>query len=145
MTLMEKFANLTPKQKEEFAVITNAAELDAFASEHGIDLTDEEKAQAAEYFEKGRLPLSDDDLDLVAGGAAKDESPALAAADGRTHNLPAFSLLCACHHKNKWARSTNMYVKTMWIPDAKQYQNIICTAYMDIKCYKCGQQWEKYE
>lgn len=68
MTLMNKFANLTPEQREKFAEAKNTAALDAFASEHGIELTDEEKQDTLEYIKTGVLPLSDDELDAAAGG-----------------------------------------------------------------------------
>lgn len=57
MKLMEEFANLTPEQREKFAAVKDAAALDAYVFEINIELTEEEKTQAAEYFEKGMLPL----------------------------------------------------------------------------------------
>lgn len=132
MTLIQKFANLTPRQREKFAAIKDGAELDAFVSETNIDLTEEEKTQAGEYLKKGMLPLDDDDLDTVAGGATKDVSPGLAAADGRNYNLPSGNNLCVCHHENKWARSVG--TKTL------NGQ----TKYSDIKCYKCGKTWDAW-
>lgn len=68
MTLTQKFANLTPEQLARFATVKNAATLEKFTSEYSIEFTEEEKAQMAEYFKKGILPLADDDLDKAAGG-----------------------------------------------------------------------------
>ncbi|MCL2096229.1 MAG: hypothetical protein FWH10_04910 [Oscillospiraceae bacterium] len=68
MTLTQKFAALTPEQQEKFKALKDSAALDAFLAENSLTLTDEEKAQAAEYFKTGKLPLPDEELDNVAGG-----------------------------------------------------------------------------
>ena len=71
MTLLEKYKTLTPEQRQAFSTIKTALELDDFLAKSNITLSDEEKAQAVEYFDKGTLPLSDDDLESVAGGSGK--------------------------------------------------------------------------
>ena len=68
MTLTEKFKGLTPGQREKFNALKDSAGLDAFLSETGLELTDEEKAQVLEYIASGKLPLADEELDNVAGG-----------------------------------------------------------------------------
>ena len=75
MTLIQKFATLTTEQKEQFTAVKDEAALEAFASKHGIDLSDELKADAAEYFRTGVLPLDDDELDNVAGGGCGSDPP----------------------------------------------------------------------
>jgi len=72
MTIMEsikeKFDGLTAEQKEQYDNIKDAAEFKAFVSETGITLTAEETALMVEMYETGKLSLSDDELDSVAGG-----------------------------------------------------------------------------
>jgi len=68
MTFTEKFANLTPEQREKFNALKDGAGLDAFLSETGMELTAEEKAQVMKYIESGKLPLSEEELETVAGG-----------------------------------------------------------------------------
>ena len=68
MTLHEKFAALTPEQREKFSALKDGAGLDAFLTETGFELTDEEKAQITELILSGKLPLSDDELENAAGG-----------------------------------------------------------------------------
>ncbi|MCL2096227.1 MAG: hypothetical protein FWH10_04900 [Oscillospiraceae bacterium] len=71
MTITQKFATLTPEQREKFKELKDAAAgvvLDAFLDENNLALTDEEKAQALEYLKSGKLPLADEELENVAGG-----------------------------------------------------------------------------
>jgi len=68
MTLTEKFAALTPEQREQFKAVKTAEQLDAFLTDNKLELSVEEKAQALEYLEKGVLPLADEELENVAGG-----------------------------------------------------------------------------
>ena len=68
MTITEKFATLTTEQQEKFNALKDGAGLDAFLSDTGLELTEEEKAQVLEFIETGKLPIDDDELDAVAGG-----------------------------------------------------------------------------
>ena len=68
MTLTEKFANLTPGQREKFNALKDSAGLDTFLSETGLELTVEEKTQVLEYIASGKLPIADEELENVAGG-----------------------------------------------------------------------------
>jgi len=68
MTIAEKFAKLTPEQLEKFSTLKDKAELDAFLSGPGLELTDEEKTQVSEYIKSGKLTLSEEELENVAGG-----------------------------------------------------------------------------
>jgi len=68
MTLTQKFAELTPEHLEQFNTVKDAAGLEAFAAQHGIEFTEEEKAKLAQYLQDGLLPIDDDDLDAAAGG-----------------------------------------------------------------------------
>ena len=69
MTLHEKFQALTPEQREKFNTVKDSAGLDAFLTETGLELTADEKEQVTEFITTGKQPLSDDDLNAVAGGA----------------------------------------------------------------------------
>jgi len=68
MTITEKFATLTTEQQEKFNALKDGAGLDAFLSDTGLELTEEEKAQVLEFIETGKLPIDDDELDAAAGG-----------------------------------------------------------------------------
>ncbi|MCL2078569.1 MAG: hypothetical protein FWH17_01855 [Oscillospiraceae bacterium] len=68
MTMQEKFAALTPLQREKLDELKDNAKMEAFLSENDIKLTDEEKTQILEFIESGKLPLSDEQLENVAGG-----------------------------------------------------------------------------
>ena len=74
MTLTQKFASISPEQREKFKALKDATALDAFLTENSLALTDEEKAQAIEYFSSGKLPLADEELENVAGGCGIDYS-----------------------------------------------------------------------
>jgi len=43
MTLMQKFANLTPEQRKKLGAVKDESALNAFADENGIELTEQEK------------------------------------------------------------------------------------------------------
>ena len=68
MNLTERFAALTPEQREQFSALKDGAGFDAFLSETGFELAADEKAQVLEYLASGQLPLADDELENVAGG-----------------------------------------------------------------------------
>jgi hypothetical protein len=68
MTTAEKFAALTPAQQEKMESLKDSTEFDAFLRETGLDLTDEEKSAAISLIESGLVPLSDDEMDDIAGG-----------------------------------------------------------------------------
>ena len=84
MTLMEKFAKLTPEQRGNLGAVKDEAALVAFAAESGIELTEQDKRDALAYFESGVLPMSDDDMAAVAGGeAAENDSSEEEKPEGR--------------------------------------------------------------
>ena len=68
MTLMEKFATLAPEQQEQFKLIKNVEQLDAFLADNKLELPEEDRKQLLEYFETGKLPLADEELENAAGG-----------------------------------------------------------------------------
>lgn len=74
MEMIEKFKKLTNEQRKQFITIRDGAKLDVFLSETGVELTREEKARILEYFQSGKLSLSDDELDNVAGGCSFSSS-----------------------------------------------------------------------
>jgi hypothetical protein len=70
-SLQEKIGAITEEQEKELAAALEAkdiAALEAFCQKHGIELAADEKNVAAEYFKTGKLPLSDQELENVAGG-----------------------------------------------------------------------------
>ena len=144
MTLMEKFASLTPEQREKLDEVKDEATLVAFAAENNIELTEQDKKDALDYFENDVVPMSDDDMEAVAGGAAaKKSSPEKAKADGRTVPMPVMmNRLCNCHHDNKWARS-KVFVRANITSTSSGAMETDTYRYEDVKCYKCGKQWEK--
>jgi hypothetical protein len=75
MTITEKFATLTPEQREKFNAVKDGAGLDVFISETSVEITDEEKLQILSYIESGKLPLADEELDNVAGGFICNPQP----------------------------------------------------------------------
>ena len=71
MALQEKIMKLSPEQREKLFAVKDEAVLDAFVSEHGIELTAEERSEALVYLNKHEMPLSDEELDNVAGGGSR--------------------------------------------------------------------------
>ena len=138
MTLTQTFATLTPAQKEQFAGVKTEAALEAFASQHGIALTGEQKADAVEYFKTGILSLEDEELDNVAGGGCGgggltvEEAQQQAAAEGR-HIIfgDVTKILCPCGA-----------IPYRFARDSHRYSGVNAAspgiAYIDVKCYKCG-------
>ena len=68
MTLIEKFAALTPQKLVKFNEVKDEAALDAFHAENSITLTEDEKTKLTEFVGSSKLPLADEELDKVAGG-----------------------------------------------------------------------------
>ena len=68
MTLTEKFAKLTPEQREKFSAVSDSAGLDAFLAETGAALSQEEKARVMELITSGKQPLADEELENASGG-----------------------------------------------------------------------------
>ena len=147
MTLTQKIANLTPEQREKLGTVKDEAALNAFATENGIELTDEDKKDALAYFETGVTPMSDDDMDAVAGGGSKNsEAEAKAKKDGRTYNLPGNTgALCNCAHDYKFARyRTTVRVNKISFNEGQEIW-VDVYRYDDIKCYKCNGTWSSWE
>ena len=105
------------------------AETLAFAKAEGYDFT----AAELDAYAKQAKPLSDDELDAVAGGISVDElmdmeRPELKhgshTQDGRNEQLPVGNLFCICATRMKWAsyRTVTVGIST----------------YHDVKCYSCG-------
>ena len=143
MTLTQKIASLTPEQREKLGTVKDEKALVAFAAEAGIELTEQDKKDALAYFENGVIPMSDDDMDAVAGGGSKNsEAEAKAKKDGRTYNLPGNTgTLCNCAHDYKFARSKT-FVRPGQTIDLWVYSVYL---YSDIKCYKCNRTFASWE
>ena len=137
---------LTNKQLTELKTLKSIDELKSFLNKENITLTDEEMVKASKYFESDKSELTDDELDIVAGGDDKgDEYKAKAFADGRTvavYNyatkdyLPAFSLegFCSCYIEQAWARE----VTSVYFSGAKNLKASRTYTFYDCKCYRCG-------
>jgi hypothetical protein len=69
MSLTERYKNLSAEQRETFNALKDSAGLDIFLSATGIEMNPDEKAQVLEYITSGKLPLSDEELENVSGGA----------------------------------------------------------------------------
>ena len=143
MTLTQKIAGLTPEQREKLGTVKDEAGLNAFVAENSIELTDEDKKEALSYFETGVTPMSDDDMEAVAGGTSKDDAEKKAKADGRTVGLPCIVPLlqylqdCNCHYKKRWARSKELKTARNGLSDIYTYY--------DVKCYQCNRKWESVD
>ena len=59
---------LTPDEQREFATLKSEAEFEEFIIKKGLSLSDTEKALILDHFKTGKLPLSDEQLEDVAGG-----------------------------------------------------------------------------
>ena len=137
----EKFANLTAEQQQQIREIKDAAGLDAFLASEKIVLDESDKAAVLSYFETGKQPLDDDDLDVVAGGEDKEQAyKAKALADGRTVPIsvhitalgtPFGQNFCSCFVEQAWARSVTR-VRT-----ALKRGELVEDIYHDCKCYRC--------
>lgn len=68
--IQDKFVALTPEQREGFASVKTAQELEAALAGAGIELTDEEKSIAfAQILPPAACELSDEEAGKAAGGA----------------------------------------------------------------------------
>ena len=142
MNFAEKFTNLTAEQRQQIQGIKDIAGLDVFLSSEKIALDEAERAEALSYFETGKQPLDDDDLDVVAGGEDKEQAyKAKALADGRTVPIsvhitalgtPFGQNFCSCFVEQAWARSVTR-VRT-----ALKRGELVEDIYHDCKCYRCG-------
>ncbi len=88
--------------------------------------------------QNGIEPINDNELEAVAGGAAKNITPqqaeAQAKADGRlipfkSKDSAAAYQICGCDIEYKWARSDTVLSVRFSEPQK---------GYSDIKCYCCG-------
>ena len=167
MTLTEKFAGLTPAQRERFNTIKDTAELDIFLAETAITLTAEEKEQTASYIASGRMPLADEELESVAGGLCGNKPgtpPPLsedevnswkiaARADGREriYKLPCLNNSCRSNlysDPSGFENYKSVYAKSMTqhdMPKMTTSDGVIMgyKKYCDCKCYCCGQHWSE--
>ena len=136
MGLSEKFGKLTAEQQQQIREIKDAAALDALLAAEGIVLSAQEHAEALTFFETGKQPLDDDDLDAVAGGADKDYK-AMAYAEGRTIPVTVglWPNMCSCFVEQVWARTVTKV----------RQSNMTAFTYHDCKCYRCGHQVPTYK
>ena len=142
MTLIEKFATLTPAQRERFDALKDGTGLDAFLSETELELSAEEKEQATELITSGKLLIPDGELDAAVGASnditriAYENNMKRARADGRSTlvegrqrslilqgYMPAVCPKCN-YRRVLWCRSLT----------AKTNDYYEC---VDTKCYRC--------
>ena len=145
MSLSEKFANLTAEKQQQVREIKDAAGLDAFLASDQIMLDEAERAAALLYFETGKQPLDDEDLDISAGGQDKDKDyKAMAFADGRKEpigigmNQPQNQTFCSCFVEEAWARTVKKRTFPVYKGTGTEH------TYQDCKCYRCGHQEPTY-
>ena len=136
---MNKF---THAQLTEIKALKSIDELKSFLTKENITLTDEEMVKASKHFKSGKSELTDDELDMIAGGYGKPDYAAQAKADGRTiHQIPndgetstlsSFftNHFCDCFLEEVWAKS-----KTQVIESGVIYRHL-----HDCKCYTCGKE-----
>ncbi len=80
----------------------------------------------------GLEAISDDELEAAAGGAGDDVNyRELAKAEGRHINVHHRVVQCGCG-----ADATKVFCRSTHVIDG-------VTNYFDIKCYVCGQTWER--
>jgi len=150
MTITEKFATLTTEQQEKFNALKDGAGLDAFLSDTGLELTEEEKAQALEFIESGKLPLTDEEVNAVAGGNSAYVSSwrKIAEGEGRPKHVGAsgWSSIIAYHNgmkpPNTWYNANcpkcggqeSLFARDMG--EMGSLNHVIWC--IDVKCYVCG-------
>ena len=144
MTLQEKFASLTTEQHRKFSAIEDGAGLDTFLTETGLELTADEKEQVTEFITSGKQPLSDDDLDAVAGGnnQVHQYMKKQAQDEGRTHVVGVYHALNYSFFDgpNKWYAFT---CGVCGCPDTTFSEAHFNTrdyweGFSTCKCYMCG-------
>jgi len=146
MSLIKKYQSLTPTQQTSFIAVKNMDELEALLTSQKLVMTDAEKESFMEYIQSGKLPLDDDDMEQVAGGAGKQEEHIMrgkAYEDGRT--IPVASSnrtpnICCTDPRG------NNRIPTLY---AARYgeNNPDYFSYIDVKCYKCNKlypEWRLY-
>ena len=127
MALMKKIMELNAEQREKFFAVKDAAGFDLLLVESGIELTEDEKADVREYFETGRLPLSDEELENAAGGRGKGTDAAQAPDAWKIH-VPTACKVCGMD---------GVYCQDRW-GNIYPYELV----FYDAICFKCNAQWE---
>ena len=142
MRLTERFAALTPKQREQWGAIKDGAGLDAFLSEADLELTAEEKAQAASYIGSEKAALSDEELENVAGGGCadyEDDWKRRALEEGRGAKVEKYNIVSMkneagkcpiCNQHRGSLFSTNCI-------DTTGRDGVTWGIYYKTKCYEC--------
>jgi hypothetical protein len=141
MSIAEKYKNLSAEQREKFNALKDSAGLDIFLSETGMDMNPDEKAQVLQYIESGKLPLTDEELENVAGGGCfggdtKQQSwKKIAEFEGRL--LPVKYLVNVIFKCGCCGEKDSMYARSM---DAEGIGSTLLI-YYDCKCYNSGKSW----
>ena len=68
MTMKEKIEGFSDEQIVQLMTIKDEAELDKFLVSVDIHMEDEQKTQMMEYIKTGKIDLSDEEMENVAGG-----------------------------------------------------------------------------
>jgi hypothetical protein len=136
MTLIEKIAALTPEQQEQAKAMGEAEQLIAFLTECGTALDDADRAEVKEYFDRGAVALSDEELENVAGGGCgpSDQEKRWAqqaAAEGRRVKYALGGQRDKCWQCGKVG---SVYAVRYHNTGDYQPQHV----WSDLKCYNCG-------
>ena len=133
---------LTNEQLTELKNFKSIDELKVFLTKENITFTDEEMVKASKYFESGKSELTDDELNLVAGGGDKeDDYKRQAYADGRKVPVPGTTFFCDCFIEQVWAETYRRKPNGQGTIDSEG--NLIPYTtfddeYLNAKCYGCG-------
>ena len=139
---MNKFTN---EQLVEIKNLNSADDLKVFLTKENITLTDEQMAKAISYFKSGKLELTDDNLEMVAGGNGKDDyMKEQAYAEGRTIPVNSRAGFCNCFVEQVWARQTVLDYKEKVVSDHGTYWTHYYIG-TDVKCYSCGTHRDVYK
>ena len=136
---MNKFTN---EQLVEIKTLKSIEDFKTFLTKENITLTDEQMAKAVSYFKSGKLELTDDNLEMVAGGENKEQYIEKQARDDGRHisvgngeNIIESAIMnhfCDCFIEQVWARSYEFTDTGMGGHMVRE------TTYYDCKCYSCG-------
>lgn len=131
-----KYLSLTPEQRVRFSAAKSEAELNKLLSETSVVLSEDERVFAMEHISGGKIELTDDEMDAVAGGKNENDLNAdeqrfktMAEKDGRKKELPKG--YCGC------TNLISVYAAT------GDCLGVVGTAHLylyftNCKCYNCG-------
>lgn len=152
MTMNEKIESLTEEQIAQFSTISDEAGLNEFLESNSIELDDEQKTLLFEYLKTGKLELTDEELDTVAGGGigivfsiiskiikVAQGYEKMAKAEGRRHRVELFNKAMQMIAASDIVGFPCLRCKKLGSTYARTIQLKSVTAnYYDCKCYACN-------